>query len=222
VRGVCSIRRQQALPYPANVHAKPMTVNFEDAAQVILAAAQVRGERTVIGVTGPVAAGKSLLARRLSECVVSTDNYLPDYPTTAEHLRDLPEHSDLERLAQDLAMLRSGHGTTIPHWTFQEHRRIGEQRVETANVVVVEGLHALHALPRKHIDIAVFVEAPQETRWLRAVAREQAGDRPWPIDYLEKFFHTVSEPTFALYADAYRSGAHVVVINNAIDQPARL
>jgi uridine kinase len=173
----------------------------------------------VIGVTGAVAAGKSTLARTLSECVVSTDNYLPNYHTTAEHLRDLPESSDLERLARDIAALRSGCGTNIPLWTFAEHRRIGEQRVETADVVVVEGLHALHALPRQHIDIAVFVEAPQTTRWQRAVAREQAGDRPWPIEYLDKFFHTVAEPTFALHADGYRRVAHFVVINGAAHAP---
>jgi uridine kinase len=197
----------------------PRTVKFADAAEAILELVRARGERTVIGVTGAVAAGKSTLARTLSECVVSTDNYLPDYHSTAEHLRDLPESSDLERLARDLAALRSGCGTNIPLWTYAEHRRIGEQRVETADVVVVEGLHALHALPRQHIDIAVFVDAPQITRWQRAVAREQAGDRPWPIEYLEKFFHSVAEPTFALHADGYRRAAHFVVINDALNTP---
>ena len=197
----------------------PRTITFADATETIMEVVRARGQRTVIGVTGAVAAGKSTLARTLSECVVSTDNYLPDYHTTAEHLRDLPESSDLERLARDIAALRSGCGTNIPLWTFAEHRRIGEQRVETADVVVVEGLHALHALPRQHVDIAVFVDAPQPTRWQRAVAREQAGDRPWPIEYLDKFFYSVAEPTFALHADGYRRAAHFVVINDAAHTP---
>ena len=197
----------------------PRTITFADATEAIMEVVRARGQRTVIGVTGAVAAGKSTLARTLSECVVSTDNYLPDYHTTAEHLRDLPESSDLERLARDIAALRSGCGTNIPLWTFAEHRRIGEQRVETADVVVVEGLHALHALPRQHVDIAVFVDAPQPTRWQRAVAREQAGDRPWPIEYLDKFFHSVAEPTFARHADGYRRAAHFVVINDAAHTP---
>ena len=197
----------------------PRTITFADATEAIMEVVRARGQRTVIGVTGAVAAGKSTLARTLSECVVSTDNYLPDYHTTAEHLRDLPESSDLERLARDIAALRSGCGTNSPLWTFAEHRRIGEQRVETADVVVVEGLHALHALPRQHVDIAVFVDAPQPTRWQRAVAREQAGDRPWPIEYLDKFFHSVAEPTFALHADGYRRAAHFVVINDAAHTP---
>ena len=66
--------------------------------------ARTRGGRAVVGITGAVAAGKSTLARRLSACVVSTDHYLPDYDRTPEHLRDLPESSDLARLAQDLGI----------------------------------------------------------------------------------------------------------------------
>lgn len=206
----------QGGPYPADVHHEPRIVRFEEAADAILAAARARDDRTVVGITGAVAAGKSTLARRLSACVVSTDHYLPDYDRTPEHLRDLPESSDLERLAQDLAELRAGRATSIPRWTFEAHARVGEQRVEPAEIVVVEGLHALHALPRTHVDVAVFVEAPQSTRWARAVERERAGDRPWPIEYLEKFFHGVAEPTFARHAEAYRGAAHFVVVNDAV------
>jgi uridine kinase len=53
---------------------------------------------------------------------------------------------------------------------------VGEQRIEAHEIVVVEGLHALHAVARAHVDIAVFVEAPRDARWARAVAREKAGD----------------------------------------------
>jgi hypothetical protein len=51
-------------------------------------------------------------------------------------------------------------------------------------------------------------------RWARAVAREKAGDRPWPLEYLEHFFHTVAEPTYARHADGYRAAAHFVVRND--------
>jgi hypothetical protein len=96
------------------VHPEPRLVHFEAAADAILAAARARGGRAVVGITGAVAAGKSTLARRISACVVSTDHYLPDYDRTPEHLRDLPESSDLARLAQDLAELRAGRATSMP------------------------------------------------------------------------------------------------------------
>lgn len=188
---------------------------MSDAAAAILAAARSHGPRVVVGVTGAVASGKSTLARTLSPCIVSTDHYLPDYDRTPEHLRDLPESSDLERLARDLSELRAGRATMMPEWSFDTHSRVGERRVEPASLVVVEGLHALHALPRAHVDLAVFVESPRDVRWARAVARERAGDRPWPLEYLEHFFNTVAEPTFARHAEAYRAGAHFVVKNDA-------
>lgn len=184
---------------------------MSDAAEAIRAAALAHGPRVVVGVTGAVASGKSTLARALSPCVVSTDHYLPDYERTPEHLRDLPESSDLARLARDLADLRAGRPARIPLWSFDTHSRVGEQEVSPAPLIVVEGLHALHALPRAQVDLAVFVEAPQEVRWARAVAREKAGDRPWPLEYLEHFFHTVAEPTYARHADGYRAVAHFVV-----------
>lgn len=190
------------------------------AAEAIRAAARARGERSVVAVTGPVAAGKSTLARALvgamGGCIVSTDNYLPDYERTPEHLRDLPESSDLARLARDLAELRQGRATRIPQWSFEVHARVGELLVEPAELIVVEGLHALHELPRAHVDIGVFVEAPREARWARAVARERAGERPWPIEYLEHFFGNVAEPTFGLNAERYRAASHFVVVNDGL------
>jgi uridine kinase len=197
------------------VHDGPRIIEGLDAArEAILAAARLRGERVVVGVTGAVASGKSTLARALSECIVSTDHYLPDYDATPEHLRDLPESADLARLARDLAELRAGRATRIPQWSFDTHSRVGERYVEPAPLVVVEGLHALHELPRAHVDLAVFVEAPKDVRWRRAVERERAGDRPWPLEYLEHFFHTVAEPTYALHAERYRAAAHLVVLND--------
>lgn len=190
----------------------PRTVTFEEAADAILAAARAHGPRAVVGITGPVAAGKSTLAARISACIVGTDHYLPDYDRTPEHLRDLPESSDLPRLARDLAELRAGRATRIPRWTFEAHARVGEQHVEPAPLVVVEGLHALHPIPRAHVDVAVYVDAPRDVRWERAAARERAGDRPWPIEYLRHFFDNVAEPTFAAHAAAYRGAAHVVVV----------
>jgi len=188
---------------------------IEAARDEILAAVAARGPRVVIGVTGAVASGKSTLARVLSPCIVSTDHYLPDYGATPEHLRDLPESSDLERLARDLGELRAGRATMMPRWSFDTHSRVGEQPIEPAALVVVEGLHALHALPRANVDIAVFIESSREVRWARAAARERAGERPWPLEYLEHFFHTVAEPTYARHADAYRAKAHFVVRNDA-------
>jgi uridine kinase len=208
----------------------PVELSVEHAIEAILARAASGGPRVVVAVTGAVASGKTTLARRLVErfesrgdgspaprrgLVLSTDHYLPDYDRTPEHLRDMPESSDLVRLARDLAELRSGRSTTIPQWSFESHARVGEVSVDPVDLLVIEGLHALHELPRAHVDIAVYVEAPRDIRWERAMARERSGERPWPIEYLEHFFHNVAEPTFAMHAGRYRAAAHVVVTHRS-------
>ncbi len=192
----------------------PKILSWDDALHAIDAAALARGGRCVIGITGPVAAGKTTLARLVSACVVSTDSYLPDYDSTPEHLRDLPESSDLARLARDLAMLRAGQPTSIPHWSFQSHAREGETLIESAPRIVCEGLHALHASLQPQIDLRVFVDAPRAARWARCEAREKSGARGWTLEYLHHFFHEVAEPTFARAAEEYRASAHFVVVTD--------
>jgi uridine kinase len=205
--------------------AKPKFLPFQIAVGAIAAELDEvcirEGRSVVVGVTGAVASGKSTFARRLSEsvcarrtvAVVSTDHYLPNYDETPEHVRDMPESSDLARLSRDLAELRAGRATEIPQWSFETHSRIGARLVEPAEIIVVEGLHALHERARSHLDLAVFVEAPRDVRWARAVERERAGDRPWPLEYLSHFFEHVAEPTYAKHSALYRNQAHWVVEN---------
>lgn len=172
----------------------------------------------VIAITGPVGAGKSTLAAKLSPCVLSTDHYLPDYDLVPEHERDLPERADFSRLAQDLASLRHGNQTLIPRWSFQSHKREGEQPIAPANLIVLEGIHALHEPPHAPlanlIDLRVFVEAPSSVRWNRWEQIESSGERGWGVEKARAFFHSVAEPTFAKYEAKYRARADVVVVNS--------
>lgn len=169
----------------------------------------------VVGITGPMAAGKSTLAAALGGLVVSTDRYLPDYEGLPEHAWDLPESSDLERLAADLAALRAGRTTRVPTWSFHTHARSGEEEVAPRPLVVVEGLHALHGLVRTQLDVAVFVDAPRQERWRRCVERERRGERGWTIAYVERFFATVAEPTFDTHGRRAAAGADLVVTPGA-------
>ena len=173
------------------------------------------GERTIVGITGPVGAGKSTLAARLSRCVISTDHYLPDYDRTPEPERDLPERSDLARLLADLHSLRAGRPTRIPQWSFHTHSRVGELEVAPHDLIVVEGLHALHETHASGLDIRVFVDAPPSIRWARWENLALTGQRGWGVEETRTFFHTVAEPTFHARAHAYRAGAHLIVSNDA-------
>lgn len=168
----------------------------------------------VVGITGPVGAGKSALAARLGGCVVTTDDYLPDYDRTPEHERDLPDSSDLGSLAAHLALLRSNLPATLPVWSFQTHRRESWRTVAPAPLVVVEGIFALHPRVRSQLDLCVFIESDVGVRWARWEHLETTGQRGWGVAYARSFFHAVAEPTFARHAEHYRAAAHVVIRNH--------
>jgi len=173
-------------------------------------------ERVVIGITGPVGAGKSTLAAQLSSCVIATDHYFPNYDVTPEHLRDVPEYSDLPRLASDLAALRRGEDVTIPVWSFVSHSREGYQRVQGAPIVVCEGIHALHEIPRAHLDISIYVDAPSTVRWSRWEALELSGVRQLGVEQARAFFHEFAEPIFGRFAGGYKSAARFIVVNDGV------
>ena len=166
----------------------------------------------VVGITGPMAAGKSTLAAALGGLVLATDRYLPDYDGLPEHAWDLPEASDLPRLAADVAALRDGRATHVPTWSFHTHARSGEELLHPQPLVVVEGLHALHRRVRPHLDVAVFVDAPRTERWRRCVERERRGERGWSLEYVERFFGLVAEPTFDAHGRQAAEGADLLVL----------
>lgn len=173
------------------------------------------GRPVIVGISGPVGSGKSALASRLSACVLATDDYLPDYDKVARHERDEPAAADFPLLSRQLGALRAGETIMAPVWSFKTHRREGTRRLARAELIVCEGIHALHDTVFPLIDLAVFVEAPAAVRWSRWEHLERAGVRGLGVEGARAFFHEVAEPTFEKYADVYRARAHVIVRNDS-------
>jgi len=193
---------------------------MRDAAEAIrrLVDASTR-PRTVVGITGPVGAGKSHLAAALSACVISSDDYLPDYEFIPEQDRDLPELADYGRLGVDLSHLKQGSAREIPVWSFQTHRRESARVVQPQALIVCEGIHSLYETVLPSVDVRVFVEAPATVRWSRWEHLERTGVRGWGVEVARNFFHTVADPTFDRFAKRYRELAHVVVSNDEWTPP---
>lgn len=191
-------------------------VPFDRAPGVISAlAGGVGAPIAVVALGGPAGAGKSTLAERMSAVTLSTDWYLPDYDVTPEEQRDLPETSDLHLLASHLAALREGREVQAPVWSFHSHRREGSRPVRPGPIVVVEGIHALHASLLSFVHIPVFVEAPASLRWQRWERIESAGLRGWGVERARAYFDSVAEPTFLAREHRYRAAARIVVVNDA-------
>lgn len=171
---------------------------------------------SVVGITGPVGAGKSHLSGLLrgpSGIHLATDDYLPDYDKVAYEERDDPDLADSQTLIANLHDLRKGHATRVPRWSFQSHSREGYREVQPASLILVEGIHALHERLLPHLDVCVFVEAPPDVRWKRWEHLEITGQRGWGVEVAKQFFESVAEPTFEKYAPIYKSRAHFIVRN---------
>jgi uridine kinase len=196
-----------------------ITIAWEEAPRRVAALADSvavaidRSRPIVVGITGPVASGKSTLAAQLSGCIVPTDAYLPDYEVVPYAERDLPRHADLARLVKDLEALRSGARTEIPVWSFDTHRREGARPIEPAPLIVCEGIHALDERVVGVLDVKVFVESPRGVRLDRWEARERSGARGWSVEYAQQFFREVAEPTFHALTPHYRARADFIVVN---------
>lgn len=197
---------------------KPETIHSLEEAVVQLnqAVADRRSSRRlVVAVGGPVGSGKSTLARLLGGTVITTDDYLPDYEKIEHELRDEPASSDLPRLAEDLQTLQETGRGHIPKWCFHEHRRVESRVIEAGELIICEGLFALHPVIAAVTDIRILVRADRTVRWSRWEKIEEAGERGWGVERARDHFNRVADPTYEKYANLYERDLDYIVHNNA-------
>lgn len=194
--------------------ASALTLPFERAvAHIIGEAERAPGEHFVVGITGPVGAGKSTLARAVSTCVLATDDYLPDHEEVAREEADAPTTADLQRAHAALTALRSGRATEVPEWSFIHHRVVGARVVAPAPVIACEGIHAHEPPLDELLDLRVYVDAPESQRLERWERLAESGERGWDVETTRAYFRRVAEPTFHQRGQRLREAAHLIVIN---------
>jgi uridine kinase len=140
----------------------------------------------LVGFAGGSGSGKTTLVEAVVAAlpprravVVPADAYYRDLVHLSQEVRarqnfDQPAALDGERLVADLARLRRGEGVARPNYDFTTHTRLATTTaVPSAPVVLVEGILVL-ALPALHaiLDLKVFVDAPEEVRRQRRMARD--------------------------------------------------
>lgn len=203
---------------------KPARLAWDEAPGVILSRVGTRTGPAVVCIAGAVGAGKSALARRIAETTdalrIATDDYLPDYDRTPDHLRDEPDAAHLPELAGHLAELFAGRPVDLPVWSFHEHRRTGVRRATPRSLIIVEGIHALHHALSDARTLGVLVEASAAVRWARWEILESTGQRGWGVEKARDFFESVADPTFERHRPAYHARADYLVTNDA-GLPAR-
>lgn len=131
-----------------------------------------RGPPLLVGLGGGVAAGKSTTAAGLADAltpltvaVIATDGFLlPNRELRARGLlerKGFPDTYDHDAVVATLAALRAGGSdVAVPLYSHDTYDVTGEcALVAPADVVVLEGLHALRYTP--HLDLTVYLDAPE-------------------------------------------------------------
>lgn len=140
----------------------------------------------IIGISGPSASGKSLLANTIVNelgsdqvVVISEDSYYKDNGHLSCEAReninyDHPDSIDHELLCEHLSKLQEGQSVEIPIYSHSQHIRLPEtQLIGQHTIIVLEGilLFSEKAL-RDLMDIRIFMSAPLDVCLSRRLMRD--------------------------------------------------
>ena len=138
----------------------------------------------LIGIAGGTGAGKTTVARRVTEGVESVrvlplDSYYRDRSSLDSDERarvnyDHPDAFDWKLVRRHIDALADGEAVEMPQYDFERHVRTDETvRVEPGSVVVIERILALYdEAVRERLDIRLYVETDADVRVLRRLERD--------------------------------------------------
>ncbi|RBI63845.1 uridine kinase [halophilic archaeon] len=181
----------------------------------------------VVGIAGGTGAGKTTVAREITEAVedavtrIPMDNYYQDL----SHL-DVAEREDVnydhpsafewELLGDHLDALLSGQTIEMPQYDFSVHNRKEETlTVEPTDVVVLEGIFALYDSDvNEMLDLQVYVETDADVRILRRIERDVV-DRGRDLEgVIEQYLSTV-KPMHEQFVEPTKKHADIIIPEGA-------
>ena len=185
-----------------------------------------------VGIGGGTGAGKTTVARLLAKAiggivVLDLDSYYLDRSDVSRESRDRlnfdePGAFDVRLLAEHLRKLRDGESVEKPRYSFEQHARMGVERVFPERVIVVEGLFALWwADLREVFDLKVYVDAPPDMRVQRRIQRD-CESRGRSAESVRQQYETTVRPMHELYVAPTRVHADLVLVNDrSVDECVR-
>ena len=178
----------------------------------------------VIGIAGGSGSGKTTVVKAITEqlqgrvVVIPQDSYYKDSSDLSDeekrvHNFDHPDAIDWELLCEQLAELKCGKTIQQPVYSYISCSRSKTETVtvEPADVIIIEGIliFTCEAL-RKQMDIKIFVDADDDDRLMRVMARdisERGKDVHWVI---ERYSRTV-KPMYLQFIEPSKRYADIII-----------
>ncbi|HKV34144.1 MAG TPA: uridine kinase [Pyrinomonadaceae bacterium] len=178
----------------------------------------------IIGICGGTGSGKTTVANRILESVsasevvfIQQDSYyrnLTDLPLDYRHIAnfDHPDALDNDLLVNHVRRLKAGEAVELPVYDFKTHTRMNEHRhVDPKPIVIVEGI-LIYADPRllEQMDIKVFVDTPDDIRFIRRLRRDLAERGRTIESVIEQYIATV-RPMHMQFVEPSKRHADVII-----------
>ena len=179
----------------------------------------------VIGIAGGSGSGKTTVVKAITEqlhdkrvVVIPQDAYYKDSSDLSDeekrnHNFDHPDAIDWELLCKQLAELKKGKAIEQPVYSYISCSRSKTEtvRVEPADVIIIEGILIFTCKRlREQMDIKIFVDADDDDRLMRVMARdisERGKDVHWVI---ERYSRTV-KPMYLQFIEPSKRYADIII-----------
>lgn len=178
----------------------------------------------IIGISGGTGSGKTTVANRILESVSADEVVFIQQDLYYRNLKDMPldyrnaanfDHPDAldnDLLINHLKKLRAGEPVELPIYDFRTHTRLpATTRIESKPIVILEGI-LIFAEPRlrEQLDIKVFVDTPDDIRFIRRLRRDLA-ERGRTLDsVIEQYMATV-RPMHIQFIEPSKRYADVII-----------
>ena len=149
--------------------------------------------------------------------VLDHDRYYRDHPELRLEERaalnyDHPDSLETDLLVQHVKALRAGTAVEMPLYDFSRHaREEGTTRVPPRRAIIVEGI-LIFTDPelRKLMDVKVFVDADDDTRFIRRLQRDIAERGRTVTSVIDQYLGTV-KPMHLEFVEPSKRYADVII-----------
>lgn len=185
----------------------------------------------MIGICGGSGSGKMTIVRKISE-VISDFVFMPqdNYYKSASYMSnsnitafnfDHPDAFDNDLMIEHLDALKSGRAISMPTYDFVRNVRAEETiRVEPRKLVIFEGIMIFSdRRVRDRIDLKVFVDTPDDIRFIRRLTRD-IKERGRTIDSVIEQYLTVVRPGHYEFIEPTKQFADIIIPEGGANERA--
>jgi uridine kinase len=178
----------------------------------------------IIGICGGTGSGKTTVANRILESVskdevvfLQQDSYYRDLDQLPLDIRnvvnfDHPDAIDNDLLVGHVRALKAGRAVEVPLYDFKTHSRREETlHVEPQPIIIVEGILIFDEKRLlEEMDIRVYVDTPDDIRFIRRLRRDVAERGRTVESVIEQYLSTV-RPMHMQFVEPSKRSADVII-----------